>query len=159
MGENELDIDAWHKNGPRIYDVYERIHFNHKDEASYGTPALIAGEVKKVIPDVQYATQMAWVEPHNFRVGEKALKLTGSFASADYFKMFDTKLLQGNAQNALNTLSGVAISHKMADQLFGSPAAAMGKNILLENTINLTVSAVFEDLPDITSTRFEYLLN
>src|SRR6202044_468311 len=74
-------------------------------------------------------------------------------------KMFDTKLLQGNAQNALNTLSGVAISHKMANQLFGSPEAAMGKNILLENTINLTVSAVFEDLPNITSTRFDYLLN
>ncbi len=157
--QNELDMDAWHKNGPRIYDVYERTHVDHKDEASYGTPALIAGEVKKVIPDVQYATQMAWTEPHNFRVGEKALKLTGSFASADYFKMFDTKLLEGNAQNALNTLSGVAISHNMANQFFGSPEAAIGKNILLENTINLTVSAVFEDLPNITSTRFDYLLN
>jgi putative ABC transport system permease protein len=157
--QNELDMDAWHKNGPRIYDVYERTHFDHKDEASYGTPALIAGEVRKVIPDVLYATQMAWTEPHNFRVGEKALKLTGSFASADYFKMFDTKLLQGNSQNALNTLSGVAISHKMANQLFGSPEAAVGKNILMENKTNLTVSAVFEDLPDIASTRFEYLLN
>jgi len=157
--QNELDMDAWHKNGPRIYDVYERTHVDHKDDASYGTPALIAGEVKKIIPDVQCATQMAWTEPHNFRVGQKALKLNGSFASADYFKMFDTKLLQGNAQNALNTLSGVAISHKMANQLFGSPEAAMGQNILLENTINLTVSAVFEDLPDLTSTRFDYLLN
>ncbi len=157
--QNELDMDAWHKNGPRIYDVYERTHVDHKDDASYGTPALIAGEVKKVIPEVQYATQMAWVEPHNFRVGEKALKLTGSFASPDYFKMFDTKLLQGNAQNALNTLSGIAISHKMANQLFGGPEAAIGKNILLENTINLTVSAVFEDLPNTTSTPFEYLLN
>jgi len=157
--QNELDMDAWHKNGPQIYDVYERTHVDHKDAASYGTPALIAGEVKKVIPDVQYATQLAWTEPHNFRVGDKALKLNGSFASADYFKMFDTKLLQGNPQNALNTLSGVAISHKMANQFFGSPEAAIGKNILLENTMNLTVSAVFEDLPDITSTRFEYLLN
>jgi len=157
--QNELDVDAWHKNGPRIYDVYELTHFNHKDEASYGTPALIAGEVKKVIPDIQYATQMAWLESHNFRVGDKALKLNGSFASADYFKMFDTKLLEGNAQNALNTLYGIAISHKMANQLFGSPAAAIGKNLLLENTMGLTVSAVFEDLPDITSTRFEYLLN
>ncbi len=157
--QNELDMDAWHKNSPRIYDVYERTHVDHKDAASYGTPALIAGEVKKIIPDVQYATQMAWLEPHNFRVGEKTLKLAGSFASADYFKMFDTRLLQGNAQNALNTLSGVAISHKMANQLFGSPEAAIGKKILLENTINLTVSAVFEDLPDITSTRFDYLLN
>jgi len=157
--QNELDMDAWHKNGPRIYDVYERTHVDHKDAASYGTPALIAGEVKNVIPDVLYATQMAWTEPHNFRVGDKALKLTGSFASPDYFKMFDIKLLEGNAQNALNTLSGIAISHKMANQLFGSPEAAIGKNILLENTMNLTVSAVFEDLPNITSTRFEYLLN
>ena len=157
--QNELDMDAWHKNGPRIYDVYELTNFDHKDNAAYGTPALIAGEVKKVIPDVQYATQLAWLEPHNFRVGDKALKLTGSFASADYFKMFDTKLLQGNAQNALNTLSGIAISHQTANRLFGSPEAAIGKNILLENTTNLTVSAVFEDPPNITSTQFEYLLN
>ncbi len=157
--QNELDMDAWHKNGPQIYDVYERTHVDHKNSASYGTPALIAGEVKNVIPDVQYATQMAWNEPHNLRVGDKALKLTGSFASADYFKMFDTKLLAGNAQNALNTLSSVAISHKMANQLYGSPQAAIGKNILFENQKNFTVSAVFEDLPNTTSTKFEFLIN
>ena len=55
--QNELDMDAWHKNGPGIYAVYQRSHTDHKDDAAYGTPALIAGEVKKVIPDVQYATQ------------------------------------------------------------------------------------------------------
>ncbi|MDB5131017.1 MAG: macB 22 [Mucilaginibacter sp.] len=157
--QNELDMDAWHKNGPQLYAVYERMYFGHKASASYGTPSRTADEMKKVFPEVQYATQMDWGDLYTFQVGEKVLKINGSFAGVDYFKMFGNKLLQGNPENALNTLPSIAISHKMANQFFGRPEAAMGKNIRFENRKTLTVSAVFEDLPEATSKKFDYLIN
>jgi putative ABC transport system permease protein len=157
--QNELNMDAWHKNGVHIYAVYERMYFGHKASGSYGTPSPTADEMKKVFPEVQYATQMDWGDLYTFQVGEKILKVNGSFAGADYFKMFGNKLLQGTPQNALNTLPSIAISHKMANQFFGSPEAAIGKNIRFENRKSLTVSAVFEDLPEATSRRFDYLIN
>jgi len=72
-------MDAWHKNGPRIYAVYQRSHADHKDQAGYATPAHMADEMKKVIPDVLYATQLDWGDQNTFRVGEKILKLNGFF--------------------------------------------------------------------------------
>ena len=157
--QNELDMDAWHKNGPRIYTVYQRSHADHKDQAGYGTPAHMADEMKKVIPDVQYATQLDWGDQNTFRVGDKILKLNGFFAGADYFKMFDSPLLQGSAEAALSTPASIAISHKMADQFYGSAQAAIGKNIRFENQKNFTVSAVFENLPKTASQKFDFLIN
>ncbi|MDB5136048.1 MAG: FtsX-like permease family protein [Mucilaginibacter sp.] len=157
--QNELDMDAWHKNGPRIYAVYQRSHVDHKDQAGYGTPAHMADEMKKVIPDVLYATQLDWGDQNTFQVGEKILKLNGFFAGADYFKMFDSPLLQGSAQAALSTPASIAISHKMANQFYGSAQAAIGKSIRFENKKNFTVSAVFEDLPKTSSQKFDFLIN
>ncbi|MBS1501272.1 MAG: helix-turn-helix domain-containing protein, partial [Bacteroidetes bacterium] len=114
--QNEYAMDAWHRNEARIYTLYERVYIGHKASAGYGTAALIADEMKKVIPEVQYATQFDWGTKNTFQVGEKIAKLNGHFASADYFKVFGNKLLQGNAQTALNTPSSVSISRKMAVQ-------------------------------------------
>lgn len=157
--QNEIEMDAWHKNGPRIYGVYERSHRDHKDQAGYGTPAHLADELKKVIPDVQYATQLDWGDQNTFQVGEKIVKLNGFFAGADYFKMFDSPLLQGSAQTSLNTTASIAISHKMADEFYGSPQAAIGKSIRFENKKSFIVSAVFENLPKTASQKFDYLIN
>jgi len=157
--QNEIEMDAWHKNGPQIYAVYQRSHGDHKDLAGYGTPAHMADEMKKVIPDVLYATPMDWGTQNTFQVGGKILKLNGFFAGADYFKVFDSPLLQGSAQSALNTPATIAISHKMADQFYGSPQAAIGKSIRFENQKNFIISAVFEDLPKTSSQKFDYLIN
>jgi len=157
--QNEYDMDAWHPNGARIYVIYERDYIGHKAEAGYGGPALMADEVTKVYPEIAYATQFDWGTQNTFQVGEKIAKLNGHFASADYFKVFGNKLLQGNPQNALKTPSSVSISRKMAIQFFGSPEAAIGKSIRFENIKNFVVGAVFEDLPAASSEKFDYLVN
>ncbi|HVW13653.1 MAG TPA: FtsX-like permease family protein [Mucilaginibacter sp.] len=157
--QNEYSMDAWHPNEARIYTLYERVYIGHKASAGYGTAALIADEMKKVVPEVQYATQFDWGTQNTFQVGEKIAKLDGHFASADYFKVFGNKLLQGNAQTALNTPSSISISRKMAVQFYGSPEAAIGKSIRFENMKNFVVGAVFEDLPATSSEKFDYLVN
>jgi putative ABC transport system permease protein len=157
--QNEYNMDAWHPNEGRLYTIYERMHFRDKAVAGYGTPAIIADELKKVIPEIQYATQVDWGDQNTFRVGEKIAKLNGYYASADYFKMFGNKLLVGSAQNALSTPASISISRKMAVQFFGSPEAAIGKSIRFENMKDFVVEAVFEDLPQTTSEKFDYLVN
>lgn len=157
--QNEYNMDAWHPEGARIYGIYERMHFRDKAVAGYGAPALIADELKKVIPEVQYATQVDWGEQNTFRVGEKIAKMNGYFVSADYFNIFGNKLLQGKAQTALNTPASISISRKMAVQFYGSPEAAIGKSIRFENMKDFVVGAVFEDLPKTTSEKFDYLVN
>lgn len=157
--QNELSIDDYHSKGSRLFAVYERQYYDNKIEGQYNVPGELADEMKKVIPEVQYAINADFNERNTFRVGNKILKMEGGFAGADVFKMFDYPILEGSAQNALNTVSDIAISRKMAEDFFGSPQNAIGKTIRYNNDQDFTITTVFEDLPKNTSYKFEYLIN
>ncbi len=73
--------------------------------------------------------------------------------------MFSYPLLQGNAESALKTPSDIAISKKMAEDFFGSPAKAIGKTIRYQNRKDLKITAVFADVPKNSTDRFDYMLN
>jgi ABC-type antimicrobial peptide transport system permease subunit len=115
--------------------------------------------MKKVMPEVEHAVSLGFGQNNTFQVGNKILKQQGSSASAEYFNIFSFKLLQGNAQTALNSPVSLAISRKMAEDFFGSPQAAIGKTIRYENSKNFKVTAVFENLPKNSSQKFDYLVN
>ncbi|MEO6978584.1 MAG: ABC transporter permease, partial [Mucilaginibacter sp.] len=61
--QNELSIDAFHKNSARLFSVYERQYYDHKAHGTYNTPGPTAEEMKKIIPEVQYATSYAFNSP------------------------------------------------------------------------------------------------
>ena len=157
--QNELSVDAFHKNNSRLYNVYERRYFDHKISGQYNTPGVLAAEMKKVFPEIEYAVSGVYNENHTFMVQNKALKYRGGAADADFFKMFSYSLLQGNAQTALSSPLSLTISRKMAVAFFGSPQAAIGKTIRFENKKDFTISGVFENLPNNTLEKFEYLIN
>src|SRR6185437_2624994 len=157
--QNELSTDAFHANGSRLYSVVERQYYDNKVVGQYSVPGVLANEMKRGIPEIEYATNFAWATGSTFRVGDKILKLQGNSADSDFFKMFSFPLLEGNPQNALNTPVSIAISRKMAADFFGAPHDAIGKTIRFENKKNFTVTAVFEDLPKNSSLKFEFLLN
>ena len=157
--QNELSIDSFHANKDRLYTVYERQFYDHKVHGQYSTPGILADELKKVVPDFEYAADVDLGEENTFRVNNKILKINGGFASADFFKMFSFPLLQGSVQTSLNSPSAIAISRKMAEEFFGSPQAAIGKSIRYENRENFNITAVFENVPANASDKFDYLIN
>jgi putative ABC transport system permease protein len=158
--QNELSIDAYHINGDRLYKVYEREYYDHKIDGNYDTPALLGEELKKVLPGVEHAINMGDEnDNHTFRANNKILKLSGTFAGADVFKMFSYPLIKGSVNDALNSPLSIAISQKMAAMFFANPGDAMGKTIRFENKKDFTVTAVFKDLPENASRKFEYLIN
>src|ERR1700754_1745855 len=157
--QNELSIDQYPKNGDRLYSVYERLYYDNKIAGQYATPGLLPQELKKQIPEIEAATGIAYGEESTFQLGDKILKMNGTDADADCFKMFGIPLLQGNIQTALNSPVSLAISRKMAVAFFGSPEAAIGKTIRYQNKKNFTVTGVFEDLPKTSSERYDFVKN
>jgi putative ABC transport system permease protein len=157
--EDERSIDAFHANKTRLFTIYERQYYDGKTEAGYMTPGVLADELKRVMPEVQYACGYAWNNKSTFSVGDKIMKQEGNYAGTDFFKMFSYKLLNGTLQSALATPASMAISRKMAQDFFGSPQAAMGKTIRYENRKDFTVTAVFENLPESASQKFDFLIN
>src|SRR5580692_2586400 len=110
--QNELSIDSFHANGSRLYQVYERQYYDNKVDGVYFTPGVLANEMKRVIPEIAYATNFAFNDNdyNTFRVGNQILKIEGSAADSDFFKMFSYRLLEGNPKTALNTPASIAIS-------------------------------------------------
>lgn len=157
--QNELNMDAFHKNGKSLYQVYEQQHFDNKVNGQYYTPGVLAAELKRVLPEVQYAMNAEFYDEHTFKVGDKIIKLSGGSADADFFKMFSYPLIQGNAENALHAVSDIAISKKMAEDFFGSAQSAMGKTVRLDNRKDFIVSSVFENVGANSSLKFDYLIN
>jgi len=155
--QDERNVDGFHANGKRLYQVYERNYFDGKVNADYPTQGMLAPELKKQIPEIEYASGLEWNTSNTFEAGDKINKMSGSFAGADFFKMFSYPLLQGNAATALTTPEGIAISRTMAEYFFGSAENAMGKTIRYENSENFPVTAVFENIPANSSQRFDFL--
>lgn len=157
--QNELSIDSFHTNDNRLFLVYERQFYDNKVVGQYSTPGVLADEMKKVIPEVQFAANVDMGERNTFQVRDKILKMDGGYAGSDYFKMLSYPIIQGNAQNALKTISDIAISRKMAEVFFGNPQAAIGKSIRFENKLNFNITAVFENVPANSSDKFDYIIN
>jgi putative ABC transport system permease protein len=159
--QDERNADAFHANGKYLYQVYERQYYDGKVEASYPTQGLLAGELKKVIPEVQYASAFEYASPpgtqSTLEAGNKVNKIGGMFAGADFFSMFSYPLLQGNAESALNSPTDIAVSQKIAEYFFGSAQKAIGKTIRFENKEELLITAVFQNLPPNSSQQFDFL--
>jgi putative ABC transport system permease protein len=157
--QDEKSVDAFHRNGDRLYYVFERNYMGGKLQTWYWTQGPLAEELKKEFPEVQAATPMSWSRVNTFAAGNKILKEDGFAAGADYFTMFSYPLLEGSAKDALNSPDGLAISRKMAIAFFGSPAAAIGKAIRYENKKDFMVKAVFEDLSPKVSVQANYIMS
>jgi predicted permease len=156
---DELGIDNFHAHNDRLYMMYEQEHVDGKLFAGYWTPGLLAQELKKRLPEVQYATDIMEHDGANFEANDKSIKQDGINADSDYFKMFSYPLLEGAPATALNTPAAIAISDKMAHSFFGSAHAAIGKTIRWENRRDFTVTAVFADLPAASSWKFNFVMN
>jgi len=171
--QDEKSVDKFHVNEKNLYAVYQNITAGGKTNSTYTTPfryvdnkpGFLLEDVKSVVPGVKYAAfyatgyNLPWGHAETFQVGEKIIKLEGSRAGSDFFKLFSYPLIAGTAETALKDVNGIAISRKMAGFFFGSPEKAMGRTLRFENRANVIVTAVFENLPHESSLKFDYLFN
>lgn len=158
--KDEYNVDAFHENGNRIYAVVSREYVDKDVNGSYDTPGLLGEELKRVMPEVELACNfLGWNEFFTFSSGEKKMKLDGNFAGKDFFKIFSYPLIEGTVETALKTPESIAISEKMATDFFGSPEAAINQILTFENRKDFKIAAVFADIPNNSSLRFEFLIN
>jgi len=158
---DERNVDSFHANGKFLFQVYERNFYDGKINAGYTTQGLLANELKRVIPEVQFSSGYEHASAPGtqttFEAAGKVIKMDGAFAGEDFFSMFSFPLLQGSPQTALTKYETFAISKKMAEVFFGNASSAIGKIVRYENKENLLITAVFDNLPANSSIQFDFL--
>jgi putative ABC transport system permease protein len=155
---DEFAINKFHEDLNRLFIVTSLEFSGDERNGSYDTPGLLGDELKRIIPEIQYSCSYGWIEKAVFAVDDKRLDFEGSFAGEDFFKMFSYPFILGD-RDALKSPQDIAISRKMATALFGSPESAIGKGLRYETYRDLKVTAVFEDLKDNVSEKFDYIIN
>ncbi|HTN38007.1 MAG TPA: FtsX-like permease family protein [Arachidicoccus sp.] len=159
--KDEQNIGKFNQDSAEIFKVYERQFTGGTIKTQPNTPGILAAEMKKVLPQVQFASGFSDYLPNNtFRVGDKIIEKSGAFADEDFFKIFNYHLINGSASSALSGPVDIAISKSMAMQFYGSAENAISKTIRFNDTIDLRVSSVFEipkNAPP--NMKFEYLIN
>jgi putative ABC transport system permease protein len=156
---DEYGVDKFHKNSSQLFTIFEMQYRTGRTDGFYGSPGLLADEMKRAMPEVQFATNFAWNSLSTFEANNKIIKESGNHAGPDFFKMFSYPLIEGNLTTVLQAPGEIAISKKMANEFFGSPAQAIGKAIRFENNEEFKITAVFADLPQNSSIQFDYLLS
>jgi putative ABC transport system permease protein len=81
----------------------------------------------------------------------------GYYADQTVFDIFTFKFLEGDQSTALTQPFSMVLSKKTAHRLFGNEKA-LGKQVFCENKVQLTVTGVYDDLPDNSEWRPEYLM-
>src|SRR6476661_2249195 len=90
--QDERRVDKFHANDKNLYSVLERQYYDGKIEAFHGTPGLLAEEMKKVLPEVKYAANMAWPDKVAFASGDRIIKQEGTSVGKDFFNIFSFPL-------------------------------------------------------------------
>jgi predicted permease len=69
------------------------------------------------------------------------------FVEPSFLKIFDFKWLAGNPESALNNAGDIVLTRKQAEYCFEKVENALGKVLVMNNTVPCTVRGVIEDLP------------
>lgn len=154
---DELSFNSYHNDNVRVFKLMESEFFSDGSiSTDHWTPPVLAETLLGEIPEVEQASRMAWSDAKLFKSGEKSNYEYGNYADKSIFQVLNLPLVAGNINNAVPDNHAIAISKKMADRYFDK-ASALGKTFRLNNSMDVTVTAVFE-IPHNVTEEFDFIL-
>lgn len=157
--------DKHHRNYDRIYRVVSKSKVNGRDTYTQGVaPALPDAfrndftEAEEVVFTSYRRSGMVAVQQPDgtFKKYEESKGLV--FTGSAFFRIFDRKMLIGEAQSGLDDPNEAIISRKWAIRYFGNEEEAIGKTIRFED-YDYMITGVMEDHPPTTDLPFELMLS
>ena len=157
---NEFSFDRFHKDSDNLYKVITHVDANGSVQTEF-----VAGFNMNVesIPEVEEVTHIStgsrW--PHELCFwpeggAEECIYFNGIYASASLFSTFSFPILRGDP-NPLKDVAQIAISEKMAKTLYGEESP-LGKIIKIDGSKEVSIAAVFQDIPSQSSIKFDFAL-
>ncbi|MDE2729041.1 MAG: ABC transporter permease [Gemmatimonadota bacterium] len=159
--QDELGYDRYASRHDRIYRLTMAIETPDRAETRTArSPTAWGWMLTDAFPEVEGFTrikaplvswQVTYVEG-NRRFNEPGFY----FADPGILELFDFNLIRGDANTALNAPNTVVMTESTAARYFGDEDA-LGKVIRIDNTYDLTVTGVMEDVPRNSHMTFGFL--
>ena len=156
--KDELSYDRFLPDAENIYFVRFNTTFNGEVGTNWTTPGPLQEAIAKDVAEVAAVTKLNWNTERLIKVGQKAVKESGRYATADFFSVFDLPAIYGDPKAALAQPNQIVITRKVAETFF-SNGLALGKTLQLDNDKFFIVGAVIENIPTNATVQFDWLVN
>jgi len=156
--QEELSYDRMHEKEERLYRVNAQFN-NSGDLRTWPTsPAPLGVRLKNETTLIEDFVRLSGDNGTLlFTYKDKSLTIGDMyFADPSFFKIFDFKIIQGNASNPFPTTKSVWLTETTAKKLFGDEDP-MGKVIQREKKSDLVVAGILADLPSNSTIKFSML--
>jgi putative ABC transport system permease protein len=155
---DEMSYDAYHVNAGRIYRVVIDFVSEHGVHDFARTAPLYAPTLEKDFPEIERAARFK-TYGGVMKYGDNTFQENDMLiADPAVLQMFTFPFLKGDPATALSEPKSLVLSESMAQKYFGEENP-LGKIILLNDTLDCTVTAVMADLPKTTHLDFNCLLS
>ncbi|HTD39443.1 MAG TPA: ABC transporter permease, partial [Mucilaginibacter sp.] len=159
---DELSFDGFHKKTDQLYRVNAQLGTGTTRQVWDGVQAPVATFALREVPGVQNAVRLVMNFSYAvFKYGDKSLKPGDNgmyYVDPSFFKVFDFKLLKGNADRPFPTDQSIVITETTAKRFFGD-TDPIGKVIKGDNKDNYTVAGVIADFPENSSIKADMLFS
>lgn len=152
---NELTYDSYNKNFDHIYRLEIKVNRNGVDTQSSYLPNPLADLLEQNIPELEKLCSFAW-GPQTFnKEGDElnAFSLRTRAVDSTFNEVFTVDIIHGS-QNPLRGKSKIMISETAAHRIFGEEDP-VGQNIYANFTKAYEITAVFKDIPNNSSFKYE----
>ena len=153
---DELSYNKFNDNYSSIYKILANRDFNNQVFTDENMVMPLARSIKQQIPQVEHAVVTTHSEPHILTYGDTKLKQNGYTVSEDFFKMFSFRFIEGNAVTAIPDPYAIVLTKSAARALFGN-ADPLNKVVNIDNSYNVKVSAVVDDVPGNSTLQFDFI--
>jgi len=155
--KDEIGYDRFHEHADRLYRLLQKDHAN-PDFVWTTTPTPLGPMLKENIPEVEAFTRF-WsagglVKYEDKVFFENEIKLVDPY----FFQMFTFPFVQGTIKTALPNIDALVLTESTAEKYFGDENP-VGKRLHIQDTLDLTVTAVIKDPPRKSHVRFSMLLH
>ncbi|NLU95786.1 ABC transporter permease [Chitinophaga sp. Ak27] len=155
----ELSYDQFHAKKDRIYRVTCDVKTPSETIQGGITPWPFAPNMQRDFPEIAAFTR---VSTANLLVKKGNVSFQEDqtlFADSSLFRVFDFKLLRGDAATALRDVNSIVLSETAAKKYFGN-ADPLGESVLLTgDLIPSTVTGVMADMPENTQLKANMLVS
>lgn len=160
--QDERSIDKFHINDSRLYQVMEKSTENGIIRIHDGTQGPLSEAMEKDLPEVENAVTVMNLSKEGMDItiknGDKSFKSAPLFSGNAFFKVFTFPLISGNATTVLKEKNSITISEELAQKLFGTTDAALGKslqwNAFGKDHLS-SVAGVFKNVSSTSTLKFD----
>jgi putative ABC transport system permease protein len=145
--------------------AHKDVLYEVKNEQSYegikyvfiSTPGPLAPALSEDFSEIARTTRTSWQQSMLFDRQNKNLFEVGYYVDSSFVDMFSLTLVDGALDKSLSRPDQVMISASMAQRFFNRTDVS-GEILRVGGQTDYVVSAVFADLPENVSLRFDWLL-